>query len=469
MVLIDGVKYACQTCIKGHRSSKCTHTNRPLIEIKKKGRPTSQCAHCRELRKTRSVHGRCDCVARDQQDKPAARVLPNGLVDAMLPPAPQASTSGSTEVLKSGVTRLLNPCNCRRGGPCTCCEVVSRAAPKAFPGDSPSPSASSPASPPSCCSPPPAPLPSASSSTFEPYALPLPPSLDIPVPPSSPYQLPIPPSILSTFSPSLPLPLPFPPPSKPPSDPLFLPKTHGTSSCFCGPTCQCVGCAVHDPYSRKRAGGGCRCGDAGDEGQRDCFGMGKKARRAGEGEGEGERDGGGGGCCGKKKLPEECEHDVDPETMGTGTGTGIDLPVLWAREDLFVDDGASARRGSTPDAFFAGTVAPLPSLKTLWPALLESSSSSAPAPSSPTPPGQSFMIVENAGCSSMYADELFDGGCGAACECSSGCGCRGGIGAGDPDGVEAEEGERSPETGKGKGVVVRFEQLAELAAMGAFG
>ncbi|KWU47333.1 copper-fist-domain-containing protein, partial [Rhodotorula sp. JG-1b] len=61
MVLVDGVKYACQQCITGHRSSKCTHSTRPLTEIRKKGRPSTQCAHCKELRKTRSVHTRCDC------------------------------------------------------------------------------------------------------------------------------------------------------------------------------------------------------------------------------------------------------------------------------------------------------------------------------------------------------------------------------------------------------------------------
>ncbi|KAM0746502.1 hypothetical protein T439DRAFT_269137, partial [Meredithblackwellia eburnea MCA 4105] len=53
--------FACQGCIKGHRSSKCTHTDRTLVEIKKKGRPVSQCSHCRDLRKSYSVHGKCNC------------------------------------------------------------------------------------------------------------------------------------------------------------------------------------------------------------------------------------------------------------------------------------------------------------------------------------------------------------------------------------------------------------------------
>ncbi|KAF9045330.1 hypothetical protein BJ165DRAFT_1307451, partial [Panaeolus papilionaceus] len=50
-----------ETCIKGHRSSACKHTDRPLFEIKKKGRPVTQCEHCRELRKTKQVHVKCIC------------------------------------------------------------------------------------------------------------------------------------------------------------------------------------------------------------------------------------------------------------------------------------------------------------------------------------------------------------------------------------------------------------------------
>ncbi|KAJ7177607.1 copper fist DNA binding domain-containing protein [Mycena filopes] len=64
-VLISSKKYACETCIKGHRSSACKHTDRPLFEIKKKGRPVTQCEHCRELRKTKQVHVKCICEAKE--------------------------------------------------------------------------------------------------------------------------------------------------------------------------------------------------------------------------------------------------------------------------------------------------------------------------------------------------------------------------------------------------------------------
>lgn len=50
-----------ESCIKGHRSSSCSHSDRPLYEIKKKGRPVSQCERCRELRSTKRVHSKCTC------------------------------------------------------------------------------------------------------------------------------------------------------------------------------------------------------------------------------------------------------------------------------------------------------------------------------------------------------------------------------------------------------------------------
>jgi len=53
-------------CIRGHRSTNCTHNDRPLFYIRKKGRPVSQCTQCRALRKNRSLHTRCECPTRVQ-------------------------------------------------------------------------------------------------------------------------------------------------------------------------------------------------------------------------------------------------------------------------------------------------------------------------------------------------------------------------------------------------------------------
>lgn len=39
MILIDGVKYSCLECVRGHRSSLCRHHTRPLLQVRSKGRP----------------------------------------------------------------------------------------------------------------------------------------------------------------------------------------------------------------------------------------------------------------------------------------------------------------------------------------------------------------------------------------------------------------------------------------------
>lgn len=39
MILINDVKYACMECIRGHRSSMCRHHERPLLQVRSKGRP----------------------------------------------------------------------------------------------------------------------------------------------------------------------------------------------------------------------------------------------------------------------------------------------------------------------------------------------------------------------------------------------------------------------------------------------
>ncbi|KAI9802678.1 MAG: hypothetical protein M1825_002700 [Sarcosagium campestre] len=45
MPVLNGVKYACEPCMRGHRSSKCTHSDRLLVQVRKPGRPLSSCPH----------------------------------------------------------------------------------------------------------------------------------------------------------------------------------------------------------------------------------------------------------------------------------------------------------------------------------------------------------------------------------------------------------------------------------------
>lgn len=130
MVLLNDKKYACETCIKGHRSSACKHTDRPLYEIKKKGRPVTQCEHCRELRKTKQVHVKCLCgqdpsgagseASNKKAKLPAVATFPHGLPEdlealAILP----AISDGSVDSDHSGETSPSG-CRCNKGGPCDC-------------------------------------------------------------------------------------------------------------------------------------------------------------------------------------------------------------------------------------------------------------------------------------------------------------------------------------------------------------
>ncbi|KAL0256668.1 transcriptional activator haa1 [Diplodia seriata] len=69
MPIVNGEKYACESCIKGHRVSGCTHSDRPLKHINPKGRPVKQCEHCQKARKTKSHHARCDCGTKKDKAK----------------------------------------------------------------------------------------------------------------------------------------------------------------------------------------------------------------------------------------------------------------------------------------------------------------------------------------------------------------------------------------------------------------
>ncbi|TXT14135.1 uncharacterized protein COLE_00328 [Cutaneotrichosporon oleaginosum] len=159
MVLINDKKYACATCIKGHRVSGCTHTDRPLFEVKKKGRPATQCQFCREKRKggssAGSVHTKCTCGdLKNQQPSTIPAGMAASMQSAAVTPSPRGTETkkgqpGSTPTFPNGLRdvhemaaaaealaglggensaaaerdlrNLLNPCNCRTTGRCRCC------------------------------------------------------------------------------------------------------------------------------------------------------------------------------------------------------------------------------------------------------------------------------------------------------------------------------------------------------------
>lgn len=60
-LIINGLRFACEGCIRGHRSANCNHKDRQLKEIKPRGRPLSQCKTCRDNRKNLGKHSKCYC------------------------------------------------------------------------------------------------------------------------------------------------------------------------------------------------------------------------------------------------------------------------------------------------------------------------------------------------------------------------------------------------------------------------
>lgn len=118
------LKLACATCIQGHRASTCKHqdgSKGPLLVVKRRGRPLSQCQECRERRLRTGRHTRCDCKNKTKRCSDASAE----------PPAKRQATHTSpsrvTETPSFGCGPLsfeflLNPCNCESGKVCICCK-----------------------------------------------------------------------------------------------------------------------------------------------------------------------------------------------------------------------------------------------------------------------------------------------------------------------------------------------------------
>ncbi|GAA5960924.1 hypothetical protein JCM3765_007542 [Sporobolomyces pararoseus] len=80
-MLIEGIKFSCAACIKGHRQANCNHGDRELFEVKKRGRPISSCETCRTIRKESNSHKTCTHCVVDLIEPDLVRSLPNGAAD----------------------------------------------------------------------------------------------------------------------------------------------------------------------------------------------------------------------------------------------------------------------------------------------------------------------------------------------------------------------------------------------------
>lgn len=103
-MLIDGEKWACEACVRGHRVSSCRHQDRPMIRINKKGRPFSVCSICRGPCNDREEHSKLnrdgksdgESDAKPSAKKSAQRRRPQPTAFARIAPQP-ARLPSSTE------------------------------------------------------------------------------------------------------------------------------------------------------------------------------------------------------------------------------------------------------------------------------------------------------------------------------------------------------------------------------------
>nr|CAG8435305.1 12317_t:CDS:2 [Entrophospora candida] len=123
----DKGKTTKEQIIERHRSTSCQHRDRPLLEIKRKGRPITQCNNCRELRKTQNLHIKCNCNERKKEVTPSLSQSKSSVIITSSNDSSESPTNfdnfvsnlSSSDKLK--VQSLLNPCKCLTGDKCICC------------------------------------------------------------------------------------------------------------------------------------------------------------------------------------------------------------------------------------------------------------------------------------------------------------------------------------------------------------
>ncbi|OQE18915.1 hypothetical protein PENFLA_c020G07128 [Penicillium flavigenum] len=111
-MLIDGQKWACEACIRGHRVTSCKHHDRPLIRIKRKGRPFATCTMCNATPCTSPIeHARAKRDAELKCPKKSSsgrihRQNPNGFLPIAPRPGPGSSPTGSISASGKNVSAV---------------------------------------------------------------------------------------------------------------------------------------------------------------------------------------------------------------------------------------------------------------------------------------------------------------------------------------------------------------------------
>lgn len=104
MIQWMGMNFSCERCIKGHRTWRCSHLDRSLLEVRGKGRPSTQCSTCRSKRSTSSHHGGCRCG-----DGPPSRTISRLLVSFLSHPGLTLSFLASSVASSSSMAPASSP------------------------------------------------------------------------------------------------------------------------------------------------------------------------------------------------------------------------------------------------------------------------------------------------------------------------------------------------------------------------
>ncbi|KAF7538323.1 hypothetical protein G7Z17_g12663 [Cylindrodendrum hubeiense] len=121
MPLINGLKMACEPCIRGHRSTKCTHANeRLMVPVRKPGRPLSTCPHpasrpcsCGQVTAAIPRKQKCHCGP-DSTESPQVKTEDSESSKDTTPQSPSKATNPSYRVQKTTSKNGVQPSSRRQ-------------------------------------------------------------------------------------------------------------------------------------------------------------------------------------------------------------------------------------------------------------------------------------------------------------------------------------------------------------------
>ncbi|CAE7032755.1 hypothetical protein P3342_006922 [Pyrenophora teres f. teres] len=102
-------KVACGPCIRGHRSSKCDHRDRVLVEVRKPGRPLSSCPHptgscsCERVVINYTIPKSSECGCPSERAPPTATVVGNSRISKPRRKSAAVNTFNIEKAIRSGL------------------------------------------------------------------------------------------------------------------------------------------------------------------------------------------------------------------------------------------------------------------------------------------------------------------------------------------------------------------------------